>query len=445
MTLTYGPDEEWAKPAGPSALGNWWRETVGNYNRYGTATPGNSLPTPDFIAGNQSALPSSSMFRNANYNATGLRAVTPPTQAPTLPSPNAYTPQQMASSVPPDRLPGMQQASARYDLGQQGYSPVANTDFMRRSADGAITYQQPGIAGLGGMGPGSATFQGLPGQGPFAFGIDTSQAGRITQPQGSLGYAGTAETAGMTQRQATDYNVANLNRQIDSLRSLREARNPGITSGTNQGAFGDLVSFGTPGGNFGDEAMRAEHIRGALNQAISGRGLSRNQRQGMIEGAQALAGLPQSPGVTRMAPSGLSAIDPYKMGQLQLDAQRLDLDQQRWQTEQQRQASLSDFERQKWQTEQQRNQALDDSLIRYRQDEGQPKPMGLDQMKANMLNGYNMAHLVLSDPQTPKEERARAQQYVDLMNSQLNPDPKNLDNTRSALPSLLGLRQPSMY
>lgn len=123
-----------------------------------------------------------------------------------------------------------------------------------------------------------------------------------------------------------DGNVAAINRQTDAMHSLREARNPGITSGANQGAFGDIVSIGRAGESFGDDAMRSERIRGLIGDATTGRGFSRGQRSAMIDGAQALATMNQSPGVTRLVAQGIA--DPYKMAQLKLDTQRLGIDQQ---------------------------------------------------------------------------------------------------------------------
>lgn len=122
-------------------------------------------------------------------------------------------------------------------------------------------------------------------------------------------------------------NVAAINRQTEALRSLREAQNPGITTGMNQGAFGDVVSIGTPGGNFGDEAMRAEKIRGLIGDAATGRGFSRGQRSAMLDSAQALATMNQQPGVTRLAPD-LHAMTPYQQAQLGVDQQRIGIDKE---------------------------------------------------------------------------------------------------------------------
>lgn len=59
-------------------------------------------------------------------------------------------------------------------------------------------------------------------------------------------------------------NVAAYNRQIDALRGLREAQNPGITTGQAAGAFGDLISIGKPGGGYGQEQLDANRSIGAL-------------------------------------------------------------------------------------------------------------------------------------------------------------------------------------
>jgi hypothetical protein len=382
-------------------------------------TTGNALPTPDFIAQNmqrlQPAVPSGSQL------ATIANQLAPHGTGLSTGLGHTYTPQQMASSVPPDRLPDMALAGQRYGLSQQGYNPMGQeTDLMRRISGGTTTYQQPGMTGLGGIGPGMATFQGIPGShGANLFGL-------MPNPQGgSLGYIGTPETANMTQRQATDYNVANLNRQTEALRSLNEARqaamNPGsATLGGGQGgdnrAFGDLVSIGRAGESFGDDAMRAENARHAIQQAISSPHLSWRQRQTMIDGGQALAGLPTPPSVNRLPASGLSALDPYKMAQIGLDRSKFDLDQLKFGLDQQQQ-----------QFNQGQTRMLNDSLIAHRQAlvnrpqaSGQ-KPIGLEQIKAGMAGNMLQTWQDSMNPNATPEQRAQAAAYLKQQQDFFNP------------------------
>ncbi|MER2529732.1 MAG: hypothetical protein ABTR07_17550 [Candidatus Competibacter denitrificans] len=417
MANYYGPDEEWAKPAEPSVLGQMWRNSdiYKSFNQYGQPSP--PLPNDYARPGIRRDPAKGDVLSYLN----GL-----PSQPNVTPaSGNAYTPQQMASSVPPDRLPDMALAGQRYGLSQQGYNPMGQeTDMMRRISGGTTTYQQPGVTGLGGIGPGMATFQGTPGShGANLFGL-------MPNPQGgSLGYIGTPETANMTQRQATDYNVANLNRQTEALRSLNEARqaamNPGSAtlgggqSGYNR-AFGDLVSIGRAGESFGDEAMRAENARYAIQHALSSPNLSLRQRQTMIDGGQALAGLPTQPSVNRLPASGLSALDPYKMAQLGLEgrkiagdqanhADRLALDRQRY-----------GLEQQQWQAENARHQSLADSLISQRNAEMQ-KPMGLEQMKAAMTGQLFQTWQDSMNPNATPDQRAQAAEILKQRQQFFNP------------------------
>ncbi|MGB4967295.1 MAG: hypothetical protein WBO35_03790 [Candidatus Saccharimonadales bacterium] len=419
----YGPDEEWAKPAEPSALGNWLRGVGSNYNRYGTATPGNRLPMPDFIANNTGVnrpdMPEQVRSLGGLQNAPIASANNPPARGlDKVAPPNTYTPQQMASSVPPDRLPGMAAASQRYGLSQQGYDPMGQgTDLMRRVSGGTTTYQQPGLMAMGGNAPGYAAFQGLP-SAPGQQGTGWINGLGVTpHPMGGfVGSVGTPETANMTQRQATDYNVANLNRQTEALRSLREARNPGITTGQNQGAFGDLVSIGRPGGNFGDEAMQAEHARSAIQRGLSSAYLNSRERQTMIAGGQALAGLPTPPSVNRLPASGLGAIDPYKLAQLGLDRSKFGLEQQKFGLDQQQQ-----------QFNQGQTRMMNDSLMAHRQalanrpqTSGQ-KPLGLEQVKAGMANQMLQTWQDSMNPAASPEQRAQAMAYLKQQQDFFNP------------------------
>ena len=232
-------------------------------------------------------------------------------QSPAMPGRTAGAPLPMPDfmAANPNYAAQTQQYQQQRLLGEQGYRPLSpGADILRQAANGATTYQQPGVTGLGGISPGSATFQGLP------------QGGR-------LGYTGTPETAGMSQQEATAYNVANLNRQTDAFRSLNEARGMYGQGGGDNRAFGDLVSIGRAGESFGDDAMRAESAKRLVSQATGSSWVQNNrQRQGMLESAGILMGMNQldtSP--RRQAPNPLAMTD-YQRGQLGLSRDQLAID-----------------------------------------------------------------------------------------------------------------------
>jgi len=352
----FGPDEEWARPSGESAIGKWWRggSVAQNYEKY-------------------SPVPQRQPMEERWSSLTAPSAAVPQARptAPSEPSPTgAYQDPRDYSVQNPGASGGAMRAS--------GADQLPGTDIYRRTtADpgnwGATTYTPLGVSAPGG-GQGTATFQGLP------------------KPGGFVGYAGTPETAQMNQEQATAYNVANLNRQIEAMQSLREAQNPGITTGQAGRAFGDVVSFGTPGGNYGDEAMQRQKVLGML--ADAGRaGVTKARRLALLEGAQQMAGLPQSPGVTRL-PGGEQA-DPYKMAQLQLDANKFGLDQQRLGLDQNRLGLDQNKARQEAALNQQR-QALD-AHFKLPKDE--------QDMRMNQLQGayYNAA--MKSGPESPEAKK----------------------------------------
>lgn len=240
---------------------------------------------------------------------------------------------------------------------------------------GTTTYTPLGVSAIGG-GQGTATFQGLP------------------KPGGFLGYAGIPETAQMNQEQATAYNVANLNRQIEAMQSLREAQNTGITTGQAGRAFGDVVSFGTPGGNYGDEAMQRQKVLGML--ADAGRtGVTKARRLALLEGAQQMAGLPQPPGVTRL-PGGEQA-DPYKMALLQLDANKFGLDQQRFGLDQ--------------------NKARQEEALKQQQmalDAHFKLPKDAQETRMNQLQGAYYDAAMKSGPESPEAQKLAA--IINLIN-----------------------------
>lgn len=177
---------------------------------------------------------------------------------------------------------------------------------------------------MGGGAPGYATFQGLPKQG------------------GSLGYVGTPETAGMTQEQATAYNVAAINRQIAALQGLNQAR----VGGDQPGGYGGLDAqdlmrmsnpFYAPGQSYGDEVLNRDRF---MRQFPTNTGRSRKTLADVEQNlAQAQAARMQ--GLAQLMPKGGAqpGISPYQMEQLTNDRARLSLDQGRYQAEAQDRAA----------------------------------------------------------------------------------------------------------
>lgn len=139
-------------------------------------------------------------------------------------------------------------------------------------------------------------------------------------------------------------NVAALDRQTEALRSLREARNPGITTGQAGRAFGDLVSFGTPGGGFGQDALDANRAPALSDQFAGQPGGARarrdllslmdlQQRDQHFNAQQQQQAAQQQAGILRGAQEAQNAAanrqwEQAKWGQQYgLDQQKLALDQ----------------------------------------------------------------------------------------------------------------------
>ena len=185
---------------------------------------------------------------------------------------------------------------------------------------------------MGGGAPGYATFQGLPKQG------------------GSLGYVGTPETAGMTQDQATAYNVGNINRQYEAMRALNEARAQAYGGGQQGTAGGldvqDLMRlanpFYAPGQSYGDEVLNRDRFMRQFDGGPSGKGLKylaaaeQGLNQAQAGRLQALGQIEQAMAALRQKQEGIS---PYQWGQLANDRARLSLDQGRYQAEAQDRAA----------------------------------------------------------------------------------------------------------
>lgn len=224
----------------------------------------------------------------------------------------------------------------RAALSQSGATPIPGTDIYRSTSPasgfgpanpnripapgqiaGTTTYTVPGVSAMGGGAPGRVEFQGLPRQG------------------GSFGYVGTPETAGMTQEQATAYNVANLNRQYEALRSLNEARNPSGGGGIDQAALLQMANpFYAPGQSYGDEILnRDRFMRQFDTSKRSGRmGMAKANEDFQQAQGQRMQGLAQ---IAQMQAKGQpgAAISPYQAGQLANERERNAIDRGRYQDE----------------------------------------------------------------------------------------------------------------
>lgn len=302
------------KPAAPgmetNAISAYWGEQLSNallpsYTELTQATPrrppqaGNVQPTT--LTGPGPRMANLPAWQNQLPDSTALTSPYPPVGPP--PPAIGTTPGAGAGGY--TRLPDAD--IYRKQQATPGFDP----NFPDGKVAGTTNYAIPGAVGLGGS-PAQAQFQGLP------------------TPGGTVSYYGEPVTANMSQQEATAYNVSKLNSQIEALRSLREARNPGITTGGAARAFGDLVSVGTPGGSFGDDQIQAEQARSLMGQAGDPRNsMTGKQRQAMMQSGMGLAAN-QTPGVTRLpAMGGGAGIDPYQAGQLSVAQQKLALDQKR--------------------------------------------------------------------------------------------------------------------
>jgi hypothetical protein len=117
-----------------------------------------------------------------------------------------------------------------------------------------------------------------------------SFSGRPATTPGALGYADKAETAGMSQQQATAYNVAGIESQINALRQLREARNPGVNgqgNGTGQIDMQDLARqanpFYQPGQNYGDEVLDRDRYMRQFADTRRGQAQRQQAEMGLAE------------------------------------------------------------------------------------------------------------------------------------------------------------------
>lgn len=254
----------------------WERLNPETRERIQGALTGQGLLAPEMArtATNQRATPASGLFPPTDQN---VGAGMPmgggvPNRQPAAFLPQAFNPPSAPAMMSPPmagRLPNMRgmldpmaQRGRAQPLpttpgpGAGGFSRVPDTDLYRRQLGGATNYAMPGQTAMGG-GPGQAAFHGPRRDG------------------GTLGYIGRPETAGMNQQQATAYNVAGIERQIEALRRLREARNPGITSGN----VGGVRVVGKAGESFGSEVLDRDRFMRQFQPAPGRRMTARNQAQ----------------------------------------------------------------------------------------------------------------------------------------------------------------------
>ena len=166
----------------------------------------------------------------------------------------------------------------------------------------------------------------------------------VTGPGNATGFAeftgnrpvggGTVSAPDQGNGGTVEGNVAALNRQTAALTSLREAQNPGITTGT--GAFAPrqetaapVNPFALPGDRYGDDKLRQAKYEGMLSDAATGRGYTKAQRAAMINSAQGLL----APGLEAMKLQGEQAkslndlaqrqqMTPYQQASLGIEQQK---------------------------------------------------------------------------------------------------------------------------
>lgn len=220
--------------------------------------PGTS-ESPSVVTPASSSLPSPQSFSDSSVGAgndagAALRspAIKPSGQASVpvdavstnTPGPSLPMPDYIASN------PGYAQEITALS---NGYSPLVDGVYSRSNtlSPGTPGYQDAMRSRIGGSFAGGSEplyARDYMSQAGTANGISSVAPGRGSVSAPDQGNGGTIEG-----------NVAAINRQTDALRSLRESRNPGVTTG-NAGAFGDLVSIGAPGQSYGDDILARDRF-----------------------------------------------------------------------------------------------------------------------------------------------------------------------------------------
>lgn len=256
-----------------------------------------------------------------------------PKEPPSLPVPGSLAGAIGAANYPNDNsisnlgnvasAQGLARQTQGALLANQGYQPITDQGMggaMRQVAPtpgfgpenpnrvpapgqsaGTTTYQVPGVQG-------QAVFQGLPAQ----------KSGTLSVMD--QGNGGTVEG-----------NVAAINRQTEALRSLREARNPGITTGelgqVQEPKVPDL--FARPGDSNGDSGKRQQEYEGLLREAANEKGWGASKRaaaktavaQSLIEPGMAAAKAQQEQQAAQGSLAGhLAQADAARYGHI-LDSQ----------------------------------------------------------------------------------------------------------------------------
>lgn len=148
---------------------------------------------------------------------------------------------------------------------------------------------------------------------------------------------------GEEQRAATAKAVAGIDAQTEALRSLREARNPGITAGSAGVGIAEAPRFdpfARPGDGFGDSQMRQQRFQSlaerggrkgvAAAQALLAPGIATMQAQGEWAQNQAnnQAGILRGTMDARGDAAKLAAEQAQWAGKMGLEARKMGIDQQ---------------------------------------------------------------------------------------------------------------------
>ena len=242
----------------------------------------------------------------------------------------------------------------------------------------------------------------------------------VTGPDRRVG-GGTISAPDQGHGGTIEGNVAAINRQIEAVRSLNEARqaaaNPGSVAAP---AYASSLPtppamgpFGRPGDGYGDSQLRRNRYEGMLQEAATGRGLTRNRRNAMIDSAQALL----APGLAAMQQEGQAyrtladltgtlaqqqgrGVSPLEMARFGLEQRNADLAQQRFGLEQQN--ALADQYRLG------RAAAWGERKDQWDRDYKNSRPMTRDQVLGQLGTDMYRLQQVANDTRLSEDQRANA-------------------------------------
>lgn len=438
-------EPEWWTQSQPrertSVLGDWWQSTD-LYKSYGKHSPLPSRTEMERIGSlataPPAALPSPGLppATNQPQKATGLSAIQPD------------MPERLRRTTPTGLIDNSNDAfaAAQRGLGLVAEIPTMNAMAAIRQGGGSLVDVMPTGVNPGqrvvahpsqAMGMGELAKPVLPGisagtpppERPFYPTYDGSthlvrgEVGGASpkvplyQTQydiyGQDGRQGTASITGANQRAGggtlsvldqgnggtVEGNVAALNRQIEAMRSLREASNP-----TRPQSLADLMPrfdpFSRPGDSYGDSQRRASEYEALLKKATPGSGLFRRGRESALEAAKALI----APGLEGLREQGMMArtlaglsreqgITPWQLAQYGLDQQRFAAEQQYRKAERDDKTALAAQAQNRWQTEQNWKQS------RWQAEQAaKARQPSLDQMKAVAIQQLMMANQAKAAP-----------------------------------------------